>query len=59
MSNPLVATPKIIYVLVAEREAFDLIDLHATDHGPRPRGHVLSKTVEQHGVRVIFQHWLQ
>jgi hypothetical protein len=29
------------------------------DHGRRPDGsHVLTKTVEQEGVTVVFQHWI-
>ncbi len=59
MSTPLVATPHVIYVLVEDRAAFDKIAMPATDNGAGPRGHVLTKCVEQGGVRVIFQYWIE
>lgn len=56
----LVATPNMIYVLLDERAEFDKIARPATDHGVRPDGiHMISKTVEQDGVIVIFQYSAQ
>lgn len=59
MTNLLVPSTDVVYVLVEDRESFDKIARPATDHGAKPGGHCLSKTVEQDGVLVIFQHWLQ
>ena len=40
------------------RDAFDLIDLPMTDHGPRPHGHVLTKNIDGEEY-VVFQFWLE
>lgn len=48
----------LIYVGVADRETFDKIALPMTDHREKGGRHVLSKSVEQRPVMVIFQHWL-
>lgn len=54
-----VADPKLIYVGLDSRTAFDLIARPCTDHCENEKGHVLFKTVEQAGVRVVFQYWLK
>jgi hypothetical protein len=54
-----VAHPRVIYVALASREAFDAIDRPVTDHLQNSRGHVLTKCVEQDGVSVVFQFWLK
>lgn len=64
-----VTDPRLIYVILEDREEFDKIGLEATraDHPARtfktgitiPAASVLFKAVEQHGVRVVFQHWLR
>lgn len=59
MSGILVASPKYIFVLIEDRAAFDKIDRPLTDNGPNTNGHVITKSVEQDGVLVVFQHWLQ
>ena len=59
MTNVLVATQNTVYVLVDDRAAFDKIDRPARDNGPNQNGHVITKTVEQDGVLVIFQHWME
>jgi hypothetical protein len=53
-----VVTPRWICVGVVDRAEFDKISRPASDHGLRPHGHVLTKSVEQRGVIVVFQHWL-
>lgn len=53
-----VPDPRLVYVLIADREKFDKIALDVTDHGRKPSGHVLTKSCEQDGVRIVFQHWL-
>lgn len=58
MSQPLVATPTVIYVVIDDRADFDKIDRPASEHITPGVGHCLAKTVEQAGVLVIFQHWL-
>lgn len=57
------ARGKLVYVLFRDdeegRRRFDEIARPATDHGENHDGsHVLSKTVEQDEVRVIFQFWV-
>lgn len=54
-----VMDPRLIYVGVKRREDFDRIGTPAHDHGENDRGHVLTKVVEQDGVRVVFQYWLK
>lgn len=54
-----VAHPGFIYIGVKNREDFDRIGVPVTDHGQNDVGHVLTKTVEENGVRVIFQFWLK
>lgn len=55
-----VALPAVVYIGVASRAAFDKLDRPAIDHGEKPNGeHVITKTVEQDGVLVIFQHWVK
>ncbi|MBN8955253.1 MAG: hypothetical protein J0H17_01425 [Rhizobiales bacterium] len=48
-----------IFVIVEDRAKFDKIAVKETDHGKTEAGHCLSKSVEQHGTRVIFQHWIE
>jgi hypothetical protein len=55
-----IADPKLIYVILEDRDEFDLIGLDATDAGENERGgHVLFKSIEANGVRVVFQHWIK
>jgi hypothetical protein len=54
-----IADAKMIYVGIADRAAFDKIDLAPLDHGDGPRGHVITKRLEDAGVTVVFQHWLK
>lgn len=54
-----VPDPKLVYVLIADREKFDKIGLAATDHGEQKAGHVLSKSVDRDDIMVVFQHWLR
>lgn len=51
-----VPLPSLIYIGVADRAAFDLIDRPETDH--RPKQNLLTKSVEQDGCIVTLQHWL-
>jgi hypothetical protein len=44
---------------VERREDFDRIAVPMVDNGENDVGHVLVKTVEENGVRVIFQYWLK
>lgn len=62
MSHDYVGDPtdRTVFVIVASREKFDKIKRPEIDHSKREGGNkVLSKTVEQDGVMVIFQHWLE
>lgn len=54
-----VSHPNFIYVGVGSRDDFDRIGVPAIDHGENDVGHVLTKSVEENGVRVIFQFWLK
>lgn len=48
-----------VYVLMDDREAFDLIGVEVNDRSQKsPSYPVLTKAVEQGGVTVIFQYWL-
>jgi hypothetical protein len=50
----------LIYVGIGSRAEFDKIERQCEDRGESEEGnHVLVKTVEQEGVRVIFQHWIK
>ena len=49
----------LIYVILENRCAFDLIDLPPTDHGPRPHGHVLTKNIDHGEMYVVFQYWIE
>jgi hypothetical protein len=52
-----VTTGTSIFVGVGSRVEFDKIERQCEDRGENEEGnHVLVKTVEQEGVRVIFQH---
>lgn len=54
-----VETPTTIYVDVGNRAEFDKIAIAVTDNGPTSElGHVISKTVRQDDVSVIFQYWI-
>lgn len=55
-----VAIPKVVYIGVADREAFDRIALPLSDRGPSEKGHVLTNAAEdrEHSVMIVFQHWL-
>jgi hypothetical protein len=49
----------LIYVIVANRAAFDLIDLPLRDNGPKENGgHVLSKASFTGSLDIIFQFWI-
>ncbi len=53
-----VPDPRLVYVLIADREKFDKIALAETDHGEKgAAGHLWSKRVDHNGVRIVFQHW--
>lgn len=54
-----VPSPNFIYVGIKDRAAFDMIAALSHDHGLNDNGHVLTKTVEQNGVRVVFQYWIK
>ncbi|HMJ27302.1 MAG TPA: hypothetical protein VK512_01130 [Xanthobacteraceae bacterium] len=52
--------PRLLFISVGDRAAFDLIERPARDAGENDDGnHVLVKTVEEGGVTVIFQHWIK
>lgn len=53
-----VSTPRWIYIGISDRAAFDRID-RPLDHAEQAGTQVLTKTVEQDEVSVIFQHWLE
>ncbi len=60
MANAFVGgTPATVYVVIDHRTIFDKISRPVSDHGAQEMGHVLTKTVEQDGVLVIFQHWIE
>lgn len=54
---------ELIFVGVADREAFDRIAVPVSDTGWTENGHVLTKWVEQDfgtvTVRVVFQYWIK
>jgi hypothetical protein len=54
-----VASPDLIYIGIKSRADFDKINRPCTDHGLKPGGHVLSKTVEGDGIYIVFQHWIK
>lgn len=55
-----VSEPRLVYVGVADREAFDKLDLPLVDHGESEKsGHVLSKSCDDGRVRIVFQYWLK
>jgi hypothetical protein len=55
-----VADPKLVYVNLEDRDEFDKIGLPATEGERTEReGHVLVKSIEADGVRVVFQHWIK
>jgi hypothetical protein len=57
-----VASPNIVYVGIADRRDFDMIDVPVVDNGENENGHVLIKTVGDLGsdeVTVIFQFWVK
>lgn len=48
-----------VYVGCPDRAEFDKIKAEAKDHGRNEHGdHVITKSVEQGSVVVIFQHWI-
>jgi hypothetical protein len=49
---------RLIYIGVGKREDFDKIAVPEIDHGENDRGHVLTKTVAENGVQVVFQYWI-
>jgi hypothetical protein len=54
--------PTLVYVGVADRKTFDEIGTPCQDAGENENGHVLVKSVGNHGkdeVTVIFQHWIK
>lgn len=50
---------EFVWIGVEEREKFDRIAAPVRDSGETEDGRVLTKVVEQGGVRVVFQHWLK
>ncbi len=48
-----------VFVGVAKRDEFDRLALPCLDHGENDSGHVLSKSLEADGVRIVFQYWLK
>lgn len=53
------ASGKTIYVGVPERADFDRIDMPCSDHGETGDGQLLSKSIAEHGVLVLFQYWVK
>jgi len=54
-----VCGPHAVFVAIGSREQFDAIDLPAIDHRQRESGRpVLTKSIEQAGVLVVLQHWV-
>jgi len=49
----------LIYVILEDRPAFDLIDLPMTDHGPKPHGHVITKNIDHENQYIVFQFWVE
>ena len=49
----------LMYVILENREAFDLVDLPLTDHGRKPHGHVLTKNIEHGDQYIVFQFWIE
>ncbi|QOZ25326.1 hypothetical protein [Bradyrhizobium sp. CCBAU 51753] len=49
----------LIYVLMRKRDEFDLIALPVKDHGENDNGHVLSKTLCDGSMHIVFQFWLK
>jgi len=54
-----VADPQQIYVGIADHIEFDKIAAPCRDPGENDDGHVLIKSIEADGVRVVFQYWLK
>lgn len=54
-----IPTGRTIYIGVADREEFDIIDRPMTDHSASGGNNVLTKSVEQDSVMVVFQHWIE
>lgn len=52
-----VLTPRLVYVGIADRSEFDRIAAPVRDDGADGGPKVLVKSVEEHGVQVVFQHW--
>lgn len=50
---------KFICVGLKSREDFDHIDLPCIDHGENEKGHVLSKSLDDGNVMVVFQYWIK
>ena len=50
---------KLIYILIASRDEFDRIALPAIDNGENDNGHVITKSLDQGGLYIVFQHWLK
>lgn len=53
------SVPGLVYVGFANRQAFDRITLPMVDHGENDDGHVLTKSLEADGCRVVFQYWIK
>lgn len=49
----------LIYVLMKRRDEFDMIALPVRDSGENDNGHVLSKSLDQGGLCIVFQYWLK
>jgi hypothetical protein len=50
---------KVIYILIAKRAEFDRIALPVVDNGENDNGHVITKSLDQGGLYIVFQHWLK
>lgn len=56
----MVATPRLVYVVVIDRSEFDRIASIETVHAPKEDNgsYCISKRVHDGEVGVIFQHWV-
>lgn len=49
----------LMYVILEDRAAFDLLNLPSTDHGPKPHGRVITKTIDHENQYIVFQYWME
>lgn len=51
---------RLVYVLIADREKFNKLGGPVIDHGDKgDKGHVLSKSIGNDHLYVVFQHWVK